>query len=207
MVQTLYITVAASFLSSLTVSAAPARANLFSVPLFKRVGNITAEGFLNREKARMASLSFAATTGNAPAINEDISYVVRTVVGTQTFYLIVDTGSSNTWVGAETKYVKSSTGTSLSKNVSVSYGSGSFSGTEYTDTVTLGGLAVVKQSIGVASKTAGFSRVDGILGVGPVDLTRGTVTDTNLVPTVLNNLYSQVHHPLRLASSLVVNAS
>ena len=34
---------------------------------------------------------------------------------------------------------------------SVSYGSGSFSGTEYTDTVTLGSLTVTKQSIGVAS--------------------------------------------------------
>ena len=47
---------------------------------------------------------------------------------------------------------------------SVSYGSGSFSGTEYTDQVTLGSLVIPSQSIGVASRSSGFSGVDGILG-------------------------------------------
>lgn len=47
----------------------------------------------------------------------------------------------------------------------VTYGSGSFSGTEFTDTVTLAsGLVITKQSIGVASTSEGFSGVDGILG-------------------------------------------
>lgn len=47
-------------------------------------------------------------------------------------------------------------------------------GTEYTDTVTLGtGLVITKQSIGVASSVTGISGVDGILGIGPVDLTEG----------------------------------
>lgn len=68
----------------------------------------------------------------------DVTYVTATTVGTQTFSLIVDTGSSNTWVGAGTKYKKSSSGTKTSGTVSVSYGSGSFSGTEYTDTVCCG---------------------------------------------------------------------
>lgn len=43
----------------------------------------------------------------------------------------------------------------------MSYGSGSFTGTEYTDKVTLGGFTVLKQSIGVASSATGFSDVDG----------------------------------------------
>lgn len=48
---------------------------------------------------------------------------------------------------------------------SVTYGSGDFSGTEFTDTVSLGsGLTISKQSIGVASRADGFSGVDGILG-------------------------------------------
>lgn len=48
---------------------------------------------------------------------------------------------------------------------SVTYGSGSFRGEEYTDTVTLGdGLTITKQSIGAASSASGFSGVDGILG-------------------------------------------
>lgn len=47
-------------------------------------------------------------------------------------------------------------------------------GTEYTDTVTLGtGLVITKQSIGVAKTATGFDGVDGILGIGPVDLTSG----------------------------------
>ncbi|KAF7982229.1 hypothetical protein HWV62_29434 [Athelia sp. TMB] len=74
---------------------------------------------------------------------------------------------------------------------SVSYGSGSFSGEEYTDTVTLSdSLVITGQSIGVASSATGFSGVDGILGIGPVALTSGTVSNTDTVPTVTDNLYS-----------------
>jgi hypothetical protein len=67
----------------------------------------------------------------------------------------------------------------------------------------LGGLTVSKQLIGVANRTSGFSGVDGlvphgshfldlllrIFGVGPVGLTRKTVSNMKLVPTVLDNLY------------------
>jgi len=42
--------------------------------------------------------------------------------------LIVDTGSSNTWVGAEAPYVETSTSVNTGEPVTVSYGSGSFSG-------------------------------------------------------------------------------
>jgi hypothetical protein len=50
---------------------------------------------------------------------------------------------------------------------------------------------VTSQSIGVASTSTGFDGVDGILGVGPVDLTQGTVSGTTSVPTFLDNLYKQ----------------
>ena len=59
------------------------------------------------------------------------------LVGNQTFNLIVDTGSSNTWVGAGTKYVPSPSSTRTNSSVGVSYGSGSFKGQEYTDMVSL----------------------------------------------------------------------
>lgn len=48
-----------------------------------------------------------------------------------------------------------------------------------------------KQSIGVATSAEGFDQIDGILGLGPVDLTQGTVSNTNQVPTVSDNLLSQ----------------
>src|SRR6267154_515465 len=67
-------------------------------------------------------------------------------------------------------------------------------GTEYTDTLTLGkGVVITKQSIGVALDFAGFPGVDGVLGIGPVDLTLGTLLDepTTSIPTVTENLYHQ----------------
>ena len=55
------------------------------------------------------------------------------------------------------------------------------------------GLTITRQSIGVASRSQGFDGVDGILGIGPVDLTVGTLSpDTrSTIPTVTDNLFSQ----------------
>ena len=123
--------------------------------------------------------------------------------------LIIDTGSSNTWIGAGKAYNKTSTSHDTGNTVvclscfmlftsylkgdqSVSYGTGSFSGEEWSDTVTLGpGLIIRNQSIGVANLSADFNGFDGILGVGPVDLTSNSVSNTGTVPTVLDNLLSQ----------------
>ncbi|KAK0481538.1 aspartic peptidase A1 [Armillaria novae-zelandiae] len=134
-------------------------------------------------------------------VNEDVDnvavlYTASVSVGSPAtaYDLIIDTGSSNTWVGAGTKYVQTSTSTQTSNRVSVSYGSGSFSGREYTDQVTITSSLIIKsQSIGVASSSSGFSGFDGILGIGPVALTEGTLSPatTTLIPTVTDNLYSQ----------------
>ena len=51
-------------------------------------------------------------------------------------------------------------------------------------------LVIDQQSIGVASEAQGFQGVDGILGIGPVDLTEGTVSDEQTIPTVTDNLLS-----------------
>lgn len=57
------------------------------------------------------------------------------------------------------------------------YGSGSFSGNEYIDQVTISeDLVVFRQSIGVANTSQGINNIDGILGVGPVQLTNGTLS-------------------------------
>lgn len=91
---------------------------------------------------------------NIDVTNAAVTYTTQVGVGDPAtdYTLLIDTGSSNTWVGAGQKYVKTSTSESTGKSVSVSYGSGSFSGTEFTDTVTLAPeLVITKQSIGVAS--------------------------------------------------------
>jgi hypothetical protein len=79
----------------------------------------------------------------------------------------------------------------------VSYGTGSemVFGEEYLDTVTFNSdLIITQQSIGVAEYGTNANlpaSLDGILGLGPVDLTGNTVSNTNQVPTVMNNLYTQ----------------
>jgi len=73
------------------------------------------------------------------------------------------------------------------------YGGGNFSGFEVIDQVTIGpDLVIHEQSMGVALKAAGFNGVDGILGIGPVNLTNSTLTpdNTSIIPTVTDNLFS-----------------
>jgi hypothetical protein len=113
------------------------------------------------------------------------------------YTLLIDTGSSNTWVGAAQAYNPTSTSTDTRNTVNVSYGSGSFTGTEFIDEVTLAtGLVIQQQSIGVASQATGFNDVDGIIGIGPVDLTANTVKGTSTVPTVTDNLFKQGTIPI-----------
>ncbi|KIJ17619.1 hypothetical protein PAXINDRAFT_9562 [Paxillus involutus ATCC 200175] len=106
--------------------------------------------------------------------------------------LLIDTGSSNTWIGANTPYNPTSTSQGTGNTINVSYGFGTMSGKEYIETVTLSPTFVIQhQSIGVASSAEGFTDVDDILGLGPVGLTQGTVSNTPEVPTVTDNLYAQ----------------
>ncbi|KAF7980596.1 hypothetical protein HWV62_37360 [Athelia sp. TMB] len=169
-----------------------------SLPFAAHVSSASFRDILVRDRARASKfLSGGTTRGTAASVDvtdSGVTYTASVGVGepaTQ-YTLLIDTGSSNTWVGAGTKYVRTSTSKSTGNKVTVSYGSGSFSGTEYTDTVSLAPELVVQgQSIGVASTATGFSDVDGILGIGPVDLTSGTVSGQSSVPTVTDNLFSQ----------------
>jgi len=180
-----------------------------SIPLVSRVVARSGRELVQRDRARAQKFlqgispfgpgrgNFAASSGSSGTVDvtdASVTYTASVGVGNPAtqYTLLIDTGSSNTWVGAATKYVKTSTSQSTGNSVNVSYGSGSFSGTEFTDTVTLSdSLVIDNQSIGVASTATGFNDVDGILGVGPVDLTSNTVSNTDTVPTVTDNLFSQ----------------
>ncbi|KAN0114542.1 putative cathepsin E [Hyaloscypha variabilis] len=155
------------------------------------IKNIVAKGQARINAINSHHVGATPDVGSGSVTNEDVSYVAAVSIGGTTYQLIVDTGSSNTWCGAQSSCEPSSTGESTGDSVSVSYGSGSFSGTEYTDTVSFGGLTVTDQSIGAASTSSGFTGVDGIIGFGPVDLTEDTVSGANTVPTFMDNLYSQ----------------
>ncbi|OAX36292.1 acid protease [Rhizopogon vinicolor AM-OR11-026] len=157
---------------------------------------------LQHDQARATALKDRATsgldrrTGSAPITNEAVSYIAQVGIGSPptTYYLIVDTDSSNICIGTDTAYVKTSTSYDTGEPVEVDYSSGSIDGTEYTDTVTLGnGLTVTDQSICVAATSTGFTGVDDILGLGPVDLTEGTLTkeEDTTISTFTDNLYTQ----------------
>ncbi|KAJ7621072.1 putative cathepsin E [Roridomyces roridus] len=176
-------TFVAGFTSALTIDerhAPVVRASLVRLSTITNTSNIVAQDNARLSKFKAGS-EFVAT-GSGTAVNEVVTYIVKTVVGSQTFNLIVDTGSSNTWVGANTKYTPGSTSQSTGQTVSVTYGSGH--GNEYIDLVSIGGEAV-KQSIGVATSSNGFGGLDGILGLGPEGLTQNTL------PTFMQNLLSQ----------------
>ncbi|KAG1757238.1 aspartic peptidase domain-containing protein [Suillus lakei] len=194
-----------TLLLALSIAASPVeiRDSPITLPIARRLN--TSGGAINllqHDQARATALksvgdsTLSRRAGSIAVTNEAVSYIAAVGVGSPatTYNLIVDTGSSNTWVGATTAYVKTSTSVDTGEPVAVSYGSGSFSGTEYTDTVTLGsGLTITQQSIGVAATSTGFTGVDGIIGIGPLDLTEGTLTNepATTIPTVTDNLYTQ----------------
>ncbi|KAG1830699.1 aspartic peptidase domain-containing protein [Suillus subalutaceus] len=178
-----------TLLLALSIAASPVeiRNSPITLPIARRLN--TSGGSINilqHDQSRAAALknvgenTLNRRTGSIAVTNDAVGYIAAVGVGSPatTYNLIVDTGSSNTWVGAGTAYVKTSTSVDTGEPVEVTYGSGSFSGTEYTDTVTLGsGLTITAQSIGVAATSTGFTGVDGIIGIGPLDLTEGTLTD------------------------------
>lgn len=81
------------------------------------------EGYNDNAEKRAASINVT---------NVATTYVASVGVGSPAtqYNLLIDTGSSNTWVGASKKYVQTSSSKNTGGSVSVSYGSGSFSGAE-----------------------------------------------------------------------------
>ncbi|OJA14484.1 hypothetical protein AZE42_06067 [Rhizopogon vesiculosus] len=191
-----------SFSALLSVVILATSASAFiSMPLTKLAppaGSYLA-GLPDADRARAAALKSFAAGGPTTVPASNLAYVQYTTsvgVGSPpTYYnLVVDTGSSNTFVGTGIKYVQTSTSIFTGEDVNVTYGSGYFSGLEYFDQVTLApGFVITNQSIGDALSYADFEGVDGIVGVGPVILTEGTLSpDTDeLIPTVMNNALSQ----------------
>ena len=77
-------------------------------------------------------LQFSKRASSFSVTNTAVTYTANVGVGSPptTYSLLIDTGSSNTWIGANKAYVKTSSGKATGKRVSVSYGSGRFQGYE-----------------------------------------------------------------------------
>ena len=152
----------------ISVSASPIQKRsgaVHSVKITKPANKLSAKDLLSKEKDRLDSFVNAATAGNALVTNVDVSYLVTVTVGGQDFTsMVVDTGSSNTWVGAGSTSYTGSGECDPNSTFFVIYGDYSdASGIECVDKVTVGGLTAKKQSFGNAFSTDGFSDlgVDG----------------------------------------------
>ncbi|KAL5514599.1 hypothetical protein ACEPAG_1915 [Sanghuangporus baumii] len=197
-------------LLSMLVAAAPPNAPIIggthpytSIPFSRRIQPSTGT-IAEHDRARAAQLyemgkarasgQHARRQNSLPITNQVVTYVAEVGVGSPptNYSLIIDTGSSNTWVGAGKSYSRTNTSRPSLQAVEVTYGSGFVFGSEVIDTVKLTKDLVISQSIGVAEVSEGFDGVDGILGIGPTDLTEGTVIpDGSAIPTVTDNLFSQ----------------
>ncbi|EMD33953.1 hypothetical protein CERSUDRAFT_76121 [Gelatoporia subvermispora B] len=175
-----------------------------TLPVVKRLQLTGESTIVDIERSRLDALrgrgllrrQSASGEADVAATNEGVNYVTTVGIGSPPidYTLIIDTGSSNTFVGAEQKYIPTASSVNTGERVSVSYGSGKFTGFEYEDTVQLSGLTIQRQGVAAATLAIGFgSGVDGILGIGPTDLTIGTLSPNALgeIPTVTDNAYSQ----------------
>ncbi|KAF8515017.1 aspartic peptidase domain-containing protein [Hysterangium stoloniferum] len=134
---------------------------------------------------------------SVPITNGAIEYFIPVDIGTPPtkYQLLIDTGSANTWIGAAKSYTVTRTSVDTKQNISVTYGSGSFTGQEFKDTVTLSPQLVAhNQSIAVAQETEGFDgSFDGIFGIGPTVLSTNTFTHNPAkeIPTITDTLAKQ----------------
>ncbi|PIL28665.1 transporter [Ganoderma sinense ZZ0214-1] len=184
-----------------------------TLPLTKHYNLTGASKILELDQARAKALVERAKSGarqsqlagsyNVPLVSQAVYYSTTVGIGNppRNFSLLIDTGSSNTWVGAQLNRLFLPSLSTLLKFtgdlVYLLYGSGLFIGLEYTDTVYLNGLRIKNQGFGGALLTYGFGGTsggpDGILGIGPVDLTCGTLFPhkSKCVPTVTDNAFKQ----------------
>ncbi|KZP19634.1 acid protease [Athelia psychrophila] len=183
------------------VSAAPFQRSPATVETSRTtlsfVTKVNASGHSNiaeTDRARVAfMLSGLDSTSNlhskrtfsSSALNGGVTYTTSIGIGTPPtqYTLLIDTGSSNTWVGAGKKYKPTTSAKGTGLPMSVSYGSGSWSGSAWRDTLTLA------PNVTVSNMTID---VDGILGLGPADLTMATLNNSaeTSIPTITDVLYS-----------------
>ncbi|KAG2362658.1 aspartic peptidase domain-containing protein [Suillus spraguei] len=183
---------------SITVSPVEVRSSHITLPMTRRLKFSNFTELLQHDEARVAAFgdySMHGRRAHVPLTNFHWGYTVAVGIGVPlTIYnLIVDTGSSNTWVGAATTYVKTATSVDTEEPVFIDYRSAYFEGTIFKDTITFNDdLTITNMPIGVATTSEGIAW-DGILGIGPEGLTLDTLENKleETIPTVTDYLFEQ----------------
>ncbi|KAG6329654.1 hypothetical protein ID866_9436 [Astraeus odoratus] len=175
------------------VNASPTRLGIVKIPVSRVPGRAKALYNTQTGKRHNGIIVVGQDEGfYATFIRTSSTYIYK---------LMVDTGSSYTWVGnnPDNPYVPGPSSGVTGQRVKILYHDGtiSFTGMTHSDTVTLQDvLTVNSQSIGVSDRPGVFNPkdYDGILGLGPTILTTHISEDGNPIPpifTVVDRLYIQ----------------
>ncbi|KAJ7758113.1 aspartic peptidase domain-containing protein [Mycena maculata] len=137
-----------------------------------------------RGLGRRSSLS-----GSSPLVDSaDLQYTTNITVGGQEFVVLIDTGSSDLWVAANSVSGAASTG----KAATISYASGSATGPVMTGSVDFAGYSVASQAFINVTPDSDHPVGQGLIGLGPSE---GSVVyqafDSDEGNTILNNIFLQ----------------
>ncbi|KAG6808362.1 hypothetical protein H0H92_004360 [Tricholoma furcatifolium] len=169
------------------------RGELAAVPLTRTMNTDCLKNLIACEEQRIKSIVEGAIEGienifghtvKSSITNSGVSYTASIGIGSPatTYNVIVDTGSSNLWVGAQSAYVVTSTSVK----------------TDETLVKIAPGLVLTHQTLGAVTnvKMLGYSYSDPHLtfvSIGAGNLTVGTLSPSNTssVPTVVDTAYEQ----------------
>ncbi|KAH9170221.1 aspartic peptidase A1 [Lactarius sanguifluus] len=196
-------TLAAILLLVVSVAADPivVRKSPVSLPIARHLNITGAHDLIRKDQARARNM-FAASkvkrSGSPASVsitNDGIIYGANVGIGSPpTLYnLLIDTGCTNIWIGGPggKSYVPTSSSVSLPGTMCESCGGSGFCEV-FQDIVALSPTLVFGATIGIATASSGG--FDGILGLGPPDLTTGTLS---IIPDLL---FSQGIIPADLVS-------
>ncbi|KAI8982225.1 aspartic peptidase domain-containing protein [Mycotypha africana] len=151
----------------------------------------------------------AASAVNVPLENIDVAYLIDIEIGTppQPFTLLLDTGSSTTWVpekncgrlcGYPSNTYDSAASSTFNESAmqnlpfGIRYGRGFAQGYYAQDTLTVHGVPVPRAKFAISDSNDGeltAAGADGILGMGPDSLSRYNNPDDVVVPTLATTMY------------------
>ncbi|KAI7864807.1 aspartic peptidase domain-containing protein [Spinellus fusiger] len=145
---------------------------------------------------------------NTPLENIDLAYLINVSIGTppQPFTLLLDTGSSTTWVSGKGcghycglpihTYDKTNSSTYQSSDLvfNIRYGEGFAKGVYAKDTLLLNGVSVPDINFAISDFNDGeltTNGADGIIGIGPDNLTVYNNPNGVVVPTIITVMHQQ----------------